>query len=132
MIPRTRITVGAVVLLTLSACGLSSSRQKALELTAIMDIRSIQTAETQYSVQNGRFANLSELGAANLIPSTLASGEKEGYRFTVTTTPSGFTINASPKTYGETGSRSFYSDQTLVIRENRANEPASSNSPELK
>jgi type IV pilus assembly protein PilA len=57
---------------------------------------------------------------------------KDGYRFTVTATPNAFAIIANPKVFGETGRRTFYSDQTLVIRQNRANEPASSSSPELK
>lgn len=133
MISRTLPIIGAIMILTLSACGASSARQNALEMTAVQDMRSIVTAQVQYQSQFGRFAaNLSELRTADLIPSSLASGEKDGFRFTMTASSNGFAINASPKVYGETGRRSFYSDQTMVIRENRANEPASSNSPELK
>ena len=133
MIPPTRGIVAAVGILALSACGASSSRLNALELTAILDLRSIEAAQLQYSAQNGRFAvNLSELRAADFIPASLASGEKDGFKFTMTATPNGFTINASPKKYGETGRRSFYSDETTVIRQNWANAPASASSPELK
>jgi type IV pilus assembly protein PilA len=133
MIPRTLVIAAGVTVLALSACGAGASRQNALELTAIVDIRSLLTAQVQYQSQFGRFAaNLSELGTAKLIPSSLASGEKDGFKFTMTASPNGFAINASPKVYGETGRRNFYSDQTMVIRENRANEPANSSSPELK
>lgn len=97
-----------------------------------MDIKSIQTAEVQYSAQFGRFAsNLTELRTADLIPAPLASGEKGGYKFTLTGNQKGFVINARPKTYNETGRKSFYSDETLVIRVNTANEAATANSPEF-
>jgi len=130
MIPRVRTIVGGVLVLALCACG---TRSRALEMTAILDVRSIQTAQTQYYSQFGRYAaNLSELGTAQLIPASLASGQKGGYKFTMTATPSSFAVNASPTEYGETGRRTFYSDQTLAIHQNWSNEPASSSSPELK
>jgi len=37
---------------------------------------------------------------------------------------SGYAISAVPVAYGNTGSRTFYSDQTRVIRENDGPEPA--------
>jgi hypothetical protein len=37
-----------------------------------------------------------------------------------------------PKVYNSTGRRTFYSDQTLVIRENWGPEPATAQSPEIK
>src|SRR5690242_14852435 len=115
MMPRTLLITAGVALLAFSACGASASRQKALELTAILDLRSLQSAQVQYQSQFGRFAaNLSELGTARLIPSSLASGEKDGFKFTMTASPNGFAINANPKVYGETGRRTFYSDQTMV------------------
>ena len=98
MIPRTLVIWAGVAVLALCDCGASASRQNALELTAIVDIRSLLSAQVQYQSQFGRFAaNMSELGAANLIPASLASGEKDGFKFTMTGSPNGFTINASPK-----------------------------------
>jgi len=35
-------------------------------------------------------------------------------------------INANPIAYGSSGSRSFFSDQSMVIRENYGPEPATS------
>jgi hypothetical protein len=41
-------------------------------------------------------------------------------------------INANPIAYGSSGSRSFFSDQSMVIRENYGPEPATVNSKELR
>ena len=47
-------------------------------------------------------------------------------------TPTGYTINANPTAFGNTGSRTFFSDQTLTIRQNFSAEPATAASPEIK
>ena len=88
-----------------------------------------------------------------LIDSVLASGQKNGYVFTYTPVPDletqdrtvsaeaaangctvagtrGFAINADPLTRGTTGIRSYFIDQTGVIRVEQ-NGPASADSPEL-
>ena len=79
------------------------------------------------------FALLAELGppAADLMSADLASGDKQGYLFTMTGTPAGYTISAVPKSFGATGSRTFYSDQTLVMREHYGPEPATVNGKEI-
>ena len=41
-------------------------------------------------------------------------------------------INAVPVAFGSTGSRTFYSDQSMSIRQNAGQEPAGPSSPELK
>ena len=43
----------------------------------------------------------------------------------------GYQIVAVPITFGTTGSRTFYSDQTMAIRENDGPEPATVNSKEV-
>jgi hypothetical protein len=55
---------------------------------------------------------------------------KQGYKFTVGTIPGGYTINANPVVYGSDGTRTFYSDQTMVVRENYGPEPATPSSKE--
>ena len=116
----------------------------ARETAALGAIRTIHTAQTQYSSQFGRYAkSLTELGpppaggqvgpaSADLIQSDLASGEKGGYRFTVEESPGGYKITAIPSIYNNTGRRSFYSDQTMVLRQNWGQEPATINSPEIQ
>ncbi len=90
---------------------------------------------------------------AQLLDTVVASGQQHGYVFTYTPVPdletqdrvvsgqaaangctvagtAGFVINADPVTHGTTGVRSFFIDQTGVIRVEQ-NGPASADSPEL-
>jgi type IV pilus assembly protein PilA len=116
------------------------ARMYAPETAAIKAIQTLSTAQVQYNSQYGRFArSLSELAppavgpdnasAANLISSDLAAGEKQGCRFALKTFHAGYAITAVPSTF--CGSRTFYSDQSLVIRESFGPEPATANSKEL-
>jgi|SRR5579863_6121852 prepilin-type N-terminal cleavage/methylation domain-containing protein len=111
------------------------------ETAAMKAIQTIHTMEIQYQSQYGRFAvSLAELGppasgapspaAADLIGNDLANGVKGGYKFTVAAIPGGYTINANPVVYGSDGTKTFYSDQTMVIRENFGPEPATASSKE--
>ena len=122
---------------------LDKARMHTQEMAAIRQIGTIHTAQTQYYSQFGRNAKtLTELGppasgqagpaAADLIPGDLAKGLKSGYEFILQPTPTGYSINANPTAYNGTGRRTFYSDQTLVIRENWGQEPADENSEEIK
>lgn len=123
---------------------LNRARIQAQEMATIRHILAIHTAQTQYYSTFGKFAtNLTELGppasggtpspaTADLLPSDLSSGEKQGYKFTLTATPTGYTVNANPVSFGGTGTRTFFSDQTLVVRQNFTQEPANAQSPEIK
>lgn len=113
------------------------------EAAAVRAIQAIQTMQVEYNSQYGRFAtSLTALGpptsgtvnasSADLIDSALAAGEKTGYRFTMTGNRSGYAISAVPVAYGNTGSRTFYSDQTRAIRENDGPEPATASSKEMR
>jgi hypothetical protein len=55
-----------------------------------------------------------------------------GYIFSLTGTTEGYAITALPETYKGSGSRTFYSDQSMVIHQNHSAEPATAASPELK
>ena len=120
----------------------NSARMNANETAVINEIKSIHAAQAQYLSQFQRFATtLAELGppasggpgpqAADLLPSVLVGGEKDGYTFTMTATPQGYNVTAVPKTYNTTGRRTFFSDQTMSIHQNWSNEPANASSPEL-
>ena len=122
---------------------LDKARMHTQEMAAIRQIGTVHQAQTQYYSQFGSYAKtLAELGppasgeagptAADLIPGDLSLGQKTGYRFIVTSSEGGYTVNANPVTYNSTGRRCFFSDQTLVIRENWGSEPADLNSPEIK
>jgi prepilin-type N-terminal cleavage/methylation domain-containing protein len=131
-----------VVLISAAAPKFSAILMNAKETAAITNITTIHKAQAQYSSQFGRYAtSLAELGpptsgqpgpeGADLIPKDLASGTKGGYNFVMEGTATGYKINANPVAYGNTGRRSFYSDQTMVIREHWGQEPATANSPEI-
>jgi hypothetical protein len=67
----------------------------------------------------------------NLIAFDLANGERQGYRFKLTVTPGGYSIQALPVVFGQTGSRTFYTEQTLIVRENFDPKPATRDSHEV-
>ena len=122
---------------------MNNQMQAAHEMAAIRQITTIHQAETQYYSQFGRYAtSLAELGppasgaatpaAADLIPKVLADGRNSGYLFTVTASPTGYSVTAVPEAFGNSGRRTFFSDQTLVVRNNWSQEPATVTSPEIK
>jgi len=123
---------------------LTSARMFAYEMAAIRTLVTINTAQTQYFSTYGRYAvTLAELGSpaggaattaatADLISGDLALGLKSGYRFTMVGSPQGYATNADPQVFNTTGKRSFYCDQSTVIREHIGNEPATVNDPEIK
>ena len=128
---RVLIASGAIALGLVSAsCATNNSERLAHEIAAIQSIRTIHTAEVQYYSQNGRYAaSFAEL--ADLIGPELATGQRNGYQFTLSPNGTGYQITAVPVTFNVTGSRTFFSDQTLVVRQNRGAGPATANSPEL-
>ena len=132
-----------LIILAIAVPKLGSARMNANEMAVIRELQTINTMQVQYMSQFQRFATtLAELGpptsggpgpqAADLIPSALSGGEKDGYIFTMTATPSGYTLNANPKVYNSTGRRTFFSDQSMSIHYNWSQEPATVASPELK
>jgi type IV pilus assembly protein PilA len=132
-----------LIIITIALPKFSSAQRYAKETSALGAIRTIHTMQVQYYSQYGKYAtSLTELGpptsgapspaAADLIDSTLAAGEKGGYKFTLSANSGGYIINAAPVAFGVSGSRTFYSDQSMVVRQNFGQEPATANSPEMK
>jgi hypothetical protein len=123
-------------LLALSACGSISERfskqaASANEIGALANMKSISTAQVSYNLDHGQFApSLDELRSS--LPPDLISGEKNGYRFKLKGSKSSFSIEASPTTFGSTGNRTFYTDETMVIREHEGPEPATADSPDIE
>lgn len=98
---------------------LMASYRAANEGSAQASIRTISQAEMTYQGTTARFGTLEELAASGLIDPKLSSGIKNGYTFTVTLdsdNPEGFAVTGVPVTYGKTGIRSFYIDETFVMR----------------
>ncbi len=123
---------------------MSRARLGAVETMVVREMHTIGQCQTQYQSQFGRYAaTLAELGppikggvegpqAANLVQASMASGEKDGYRFVMTATPGGYTLVASPEVFGKTGRRTFFLDQDGIVHQNLGQELASADSPEFK
>ncbi len=108
IVPAILITAGAE---------LRRARSISSEFAAEAEIRSIHAAQSEYKEQHGRYADsLRELGLAPT---------REGYVFALSATPDGYFVQAGPKEYSGAGRRTFFSDQTAVIRENWNNNPGS-------
>ena len=122
---------------------LNTARMQAQEMAAVRQIQSIHQGQTMYFSQFGKYAQtLQELGpptsgqpgpsGADIIPGDLATGQKTGYNFLMQPAPTGYMVLANPVSYNSTGRRTFFSDQSLVIRENWGAEPATPTSKEIK
>jgi type IV pilus assembly protein PilA len=131
-----------LIILTIAVPKMGVAQMNAREMAVVREVQTVNTAQAQYMSQFGKFAaTMAELGppasggpgpsAADLIPGSLAGGEKDGYTFTLAATPSGYTLNANPKVFNSSGRRTFYSDQNMIIHQNWSAEPANASSPEM-
>jgi type IV pilus assembly protein PilE len=131
------------LLLAVAIPSAMNAHLSAVETVVMREVLTIHQAQTQYQAQFGEYAsNLAELGppasgvvgpaGARIIPANLASGEKDGYRFTTNRTTEGYAIHADPKVFGKNGRRTFYMDQEGTLHQNWGPEPATENSAEPK
>ena len=129
------------------------SRMAANEASAVASIRTINTSEvlysTTYSVPTLFSATLKDMAdtagtcatvapiATNacLIDNVLANANaapgKSGYTFVYAPGGSGYTVVADAVQQGSSGVRSFFSDQTLVIRAKNPGPGAAAGSPAI-
>jgi type IV pilus assembly protein PilA len=132
-----------LIIVTIAVPKLNNARMNASETAAIGALRAIHSAEVQYYSTYGRYATtLAELGpptsgspspaAADLLQDDMASGTKGGYKFVITATPTGYTINANPVAFGSSGRRTFFSDQAMSVHQNFGQDPAGPSSPTLQ
>jgi type IV pilus assembly protein PilA len=150
-----------LIILAIAIPNLLRARQAANEASAVGSLETIEVAAIQYSTQygNGFPPSLAAMDGpastapscdhAQLLNSALASGLGNGYLFTYVPTgtqilrgdakargctapgSSSFEVHADPIARGTTGQRSFFTDQTGVIRADE-NAPASSDSAPLE
>jgi type IV pilus assembly protein PilA len=146
-----------LIIAAIAIPNLLRAREAANEASAVGSLRTIDIAAIRYSAAyaNGFPPTLISLDGtrdaaprcdhAQLIDSALASGQSNGYTFTYVPTgtqilrkdakargctipgSSSFEVHADPIARGTTGQRSFFTDQTGVIRVDE-NAPASSES----
>jgi type IV pilus assembly protein PilA len=134
------LIVVAIILIiaAIALPNLLKSRMAANETSTVASLRTLNTAMVTYSSQCptvGFPASLADLGpsaasgctgGANIVDDIIgvANPVKSGYNFAYAPIPAGtvngsYTLNADPLTRGVTGQRSFYTDQTGVIRYNQ-------------
>ena len=87
------------------------------EIAARGRLQAIVTAEAGYqaTAPAGEYATLDELITKGLMNDPSA-GKLARYRFEVKVTSHGFEATAVPEKYGVTGNRSFFVDETRIIR----------------
>ena len=87
------------------------------EIAARGRLQAIVTAEAGYqaTAPAGEYATLEELISKGLMNDPSA-GKLARYRFEVKVTSHGFEATAVPEKYGVTGNRSFFVDETRVVR----------------
>ncbi len=133
------LLIVVAVILTIAAIAIPNfmrSRMAANEAAAAQQLRTINTAEVTYSSTYGiGFAPLANLGGpapctassttACLLDEVLSSGAKSGYVYstpnpgalgTAVAPNTSWDANAVPRSVGQSGQRSFCSDQSGVIR----------------
>lgn len=112
----------------------TNSYRAANESSAISSMRILLDAEVTYQITSGQgqYGTLQQLGDGQLIDKQLASGSKNGYRFTILTWKNSCEITATPDTT-TSGERSFYAScSDSVIRAARRNGlPANADDPPL-
>jgi hypothetical protein len=101
------------------------------ETAAIARLRTIGAAEARFMAEaGGNYGTLDQLIKERYLgdPST---GKLTGYRFEIQVKPGGFQATAVPEKHGLTGNRSFYLDETNVIRgADKKGAPATASDPE--
>jgi len=88
-----------------------------------MSLQKLFSAEATYQATtgNGNYGTLEELGKQGLIDQVLAEAHRYGYLFRIrreqrsSESQPSLEITAVPRSYGRTGRRSFYMDETGVI-----------------
>ena len=141
------LIVVAIILIiaAIAIPNLLRSRMAANEASAVGSIRTINTGLVTYAAgcpNLGFAATLPELNTGALcasgtgiIDAVLSAGTKSGYGFTyaagaaVNGVVNTYTVAADPSTRGTTGQRSFFSDQTGVIRYNQAAAATAASAP---
>lgn len=109
----------------------NSSLRISNEKFVIDTLQTLNGAQATHQAINGNYGSLEQLRNQYFIDSVLATGEKYSYIFTITTvlqTPNQsprFQVSAVPQRYGKSGRRSFYLDESGVVRgADREGEPA--------
>ena len=98
---------------------LLNARKAGNEASAISSLRTLTTVNEQYRTRFQSYSNaLAQLQTEGYIDNVLGSGAKSGYTFVYdgTQIPNLWACTATATNQGNTGDRSFFVDQSGVIR----------------
>jgi type IV pilus assembly protein PilA len=133
------VLVPVMMIAAIAIPNLLASRRAANEGATIRTLRVLHGAQQTYLATRGQginYGTLSDLQKDSLISADMARDVRVGYRFKVELSPASrgipaaFTVTAVPIEYGSTGKRSFFVDETGVIRgDDRAGLEASKSTP---
>lgn len=86
------------------------------EMIAISVLQLIANGEENYkkTAGNGSYGTIDELVEHKMLGREML--DKYGYRFAITTSSQGFEAVATPVEYGKSGKRSFFIDQSKIVR----------------
>jgi prepilin-type N-terminal cleavage/methylation domain-containing protein len=134
-----------MIIVAMAIPNVLGTRMTANETSAVNSLSTLNSASLTYlTIYGGYPANLASLGpgptpgpaAADLIDSVLSSGSKSGYMFVYSPGPKDptgrvntYSIRADPSAPGTTGRRSFFTDQSGVIRSNNSGPADVSSTP---
>jgi len=119
------LLISLTILLILAAMAVPSymaARARANEASAASSVRAIISAQNLYRNTFGFFTSLNSLGQDYLTDNLLAAGTKSGYVFSAAPGSSPtleFAVDATPILSigpSATGARTFYGDESAVIR----------------
>jgi type IV pilus assembly protein PilA len=108
------------ILAAITMPALARSKMQANESAAVGNVRAIMSSQMAYIALNAQFApDFNTLTAA--FPAFLEGGNwgvtpKNGYNFALAGANAAYTTTAEPNNYGVDGDRSFFTDQSGVIR----------------
>lgn len=109
-------------LLAVAIPNLLRSRIQANESAAIGNLRVVVGAEVAYQTANSRYTDSWESLTNPPPPNSpkFLDGDwtqvRTGYRYVLGTKPGGYMVNANAVTYGVTGDKGFYTDDSGIIR----------------
>lgn len=131
----TMLVAGAFLLSCQSySTGLQQSVDRAGETTAIVNLKTISTAQQAYAASNGgSFGSFQQLCATGHLDSRFNSDNPElgGYVFSMTVGDKSFGCNADPAPAKAKALRHFYIDSTSEEMHANATQPATSADPGL-
>jgi type II secretory pathway pseudopilin PulG len=118
------VLIPVMLIAAIAIPNLLAARMAANEGAVIRSLRVLHGAEQTYQATTGQgnYGTLSELQSDSLISSDMALEIRSGYRFKIkvfkanSESPASFAVIAVPFVYGSSGRRSFFIDETGVIR----------------